>query len=54
MCLEAVNISMDDEHLDEAKKGRFGETGYVYNVRRLVNPEKIEDGDSGIAVLHKL
>lgn len=54
MCLEAVNICMDDEHLDESKKGRFRETGYVYNVRRLVNPEKIEEGDSGIAVLQKV
>lgn len=51
MCLEAVNIAMDEEHINEAKKGRFGETGYVYNVMRTVNPEKIDDREDGIAVL---
>lgn len=54
MCLEAVHICMDDEHLDEEKKGRFGDTGYVYNVRRVVNPEKIDNRESGIAVLKRL
>lgn len=54
MCLEEVHICMDDEHLDEEKNGRFGDTGYVYNVRRVVNPEKIDNRESGIAVLKRL
>lgn len=54
MCLEAVHIGMDDEHLDEGQKGRFGETGYLYNIRRTVNPEKIDDRQSEIAILKKL
>lgn len=51
MCLEAVNIAMEEENLDETKKGRFGETGYAYNVRRVVNPEKIDNRQSRVAVL---
>lgn len=54
MCMEAVHIGMDDEHLDEGQKGRFGETGYLYNIRRTVNPEKMDDRPSEIAILKKL
>lgn len=52
MCLEAVNIAMEEESLDETKKGRFGETGYAYNVRRVVNPESIDNRQSCVAVLN--
>lgn len=51
MCLEAVNIAMEEENLDEAQKGRFGEEGYAYNVRRVVNPENIDNRQSCVAVL---
>lgn len=54
MCLEAVNIAMEDENLDETKKGRFGETGYAYNVRRVVDPEKTDNRQSCVAVLKVL
>ncbi|MBN1776648.1 MAG: flavin reductase [Clostridiales bacterium] len=39
LCLEVKNICMDEDHLDEAARGRYGETGYLYNVHYPVGPE---------------
>ena len=39
MCFEIVNISIDEEHMDENKKGRYGETGLLYNIHHPMNPE---------------
>ncbi len=38
IALKATNICMDEEHMDEAKLGRFGKTGYMYNVHSPRNP----------------
>ena len=54
MCLEAVNIAMDEDRFDERKKGRYGETGYVYNVCGVVNPDNVDDQQDGIIVLNRL
>jgi len=39
MCLEVANICFDEEHMDESRQGRYGDTGYLYNVHYPVNPE---------------
>lgn len=39
MCLEVVNICIDENHLDENKHGRYGEKGYLYNIHYPINPE---------------
>lgn len=39
LCLKIVNICADTSHLDENTKGRYGETGYLYNIHYPVNPE---------------
>jgi flavin reductase (DIM6/NTAB) family NADH-FMN oxidoreductase RutF len=39
MCLEIVNVAVDEEHLDETDKGRYGETGFIFNVHHPINPE---------------
>jgi len=39
MCLEAKNICVEPACLDEAAQGRYGETGYLYNVHYPVDPE---------------
>lgn len=39
ICFEVTNICMDEAHLDEATQGRYGESGYLYNVHYPVNPE---------------
>ena len=54
MCLEAVNVCIDERYLDEAAQGRYGENGYLYNVHYPVNPEKFEGkSHDWIAVLKK-
>ncbi|BCJ94454.1 hypothetical protein acsn021_20230 [Anaerocolumna cellulosilytica] len=39
MCLEVVNICVDEVHLDEIIQGRYGEMGYLYNIHYPINPE---------------
>ncbi len=39
LCLKVKNVCMDEEHLDEARLGRYGETGYLYNVHHPLDPE---------------
>ena len=38
-CAKVVGIHMDDEHYDLEKLGRYGETGYMYNIHRPINPD---------------
>jgi len=55
MCFEVTNIGIDTAHLDEAGQGRYGETGYLYNVHYPVNPETFQGKSHDyIAVLQKL
>lgn len=39
MCLEVVNISVEEKYLDETAHGRYGEEGYLYNIHYPVDPE---------------
>lgn len=39
VCLEVVNVHIDEEHIDENRLGRTGETGILYNVHHPINPE---------------
>jgi flavin reductase (DIM6/NTAB) family NADH-FMN oxidoreductase RutF len=53
--LEVISVCMDEAHMDEAALGRYGETGYLYNIHYPVNPEKFEGKSHDfIAVLQKL
>lgn len=55
ICFEVVNICIDETHLDEQAQGRYGETGYLYNVHYPVNPENFRGkAHDYIAVLQKL
>lgn len=38
MCLEIVNICVEEKYLDEVVHGRYGEEGYLYNIHYPVNP----------------
>lgn len=54
MCLEIVDIHVDEKYLDEQVQGRYGETGYLYNVHHPVNPEKFEGkAHDWVAILKK-
>lgn len=39
VALRATHISMDTSYCDESKKGRYGKTGYMYNIHSPRNPE---------------
>jgi flavin reductase (DIM6/NTAB) family NADH-FMN oxidoreductase RutF len=55
MCFEILHVSVDEAHVDEAKLGRYGETGLLYNVHYPVNPEGFSGKSQDyIAVLQKL
>ncbi len=40
MCLEVVNVHIDERHLDENDLGRTGKTGILYNIHHPINPEQ--------------
>ena len=52
--IHAGQYRVDEDRLDERKKGRYGETGYVYNVCGVVNPDNVDDQQDGIIVLNRL
>ena len=55
ICLKVVNVCMDEAHLDEAGLGRYGETGFLYNVHYPVDPDTYRGtARDYIAVLQKL
>ena len=42
MCLEIVNVHIDERHLDENDLGRTGKTGILYNIHHPIDPEKFQ------------
>lgn len=53
MCVTVKNVCVEDSHLDEEEKGRYGETGYIYHISRTVNPLKGRVERNCIATLKK-
>lgn len=54
MCLEVVNIHADENALDENFQGRYGDTGYLYNIHYPINPENFNGkSHDWIATLNK-
>lgn len=39
VAVKAVNICMDSEHYDQSKLGRYGKTGYLYQIDSPTDPE---------------
>lgn len=39
VALRATHICMDSDYYDESKLGRYGKTGYMYNIHSPRNPE---------------
>lgn len=55
LCLQVKNVCMDEAYLDESVQGRYGETGYLYNVHHPVSPETYAGkAHDYVAVLQKL
>lgn len=42
IALKAVCISFDDAHLDQNRLGRYGQTGYLYQIDQPIHPESGE------------
>ena len=54
MCVIVKNVCMHTDYFDEKFKGRYGESGYIYNIHHPVNPETGEGENDSIAILKKL
>lgn len=39
VALKAVSICMDSDHYDQARLGRYGKTGYLYQIDQPTNPD---------------
>jgi flavin reductase (DIM6/NTAB) family NADH-FMN oxidoreductase RutF len=50
MCAKVKSVSMNIDHFDEKTIGRYGETGYIFNLHNPTNPETgvAESGPIGI------
>lgn len=53
MCVKVVNVVMDEDYYNEQKKGRYGDTGYLYNIHSPRNPENGKREDTCIGILEK-
>lgn len=39
ICLEIVNVMIDENYLNENIQGRYGKQGLIYNIHYPINPE---------------
>lgn len=53
LCVKVVNAWFDEEHYNLEKSGRYGETGYLYNIHSPMNPETLESVRSCIGIMNK-
>ena len=54
MCAKVKNVSMNSEYFGEKSIGRYGESGYIFNLHNPTNPENgIEEGSS-IGIIKKI
>ena len=51
MCVKVINVVMDEAHYDAQQLGRYGGTGYLYNVHAPVNPATGATGTTCVAML---
>jgi len=53
VALKAVHISMDSDHYDHNKLGRYGKTGYIYNANAPRNPDSGEAEQFSFGTIEK-
>lgn len=51
ICVKIENICMDEERYNEQKLGRYGETGYLYNIRSRRNPDTGEVKPQSVGII---
>ncbi len=54
MCVKIVNVCMDEDYYNAEVKGRYGETGYLYNIHSPRNPETGKVEETYIGIIQKL
>lgn len=53
MCVKVVNVVMEEAYYNEQKKGRYGDTGYLYNIHSPVNPENGKEENTYVGTIKK-
>lgn len=53
MCVKVVNVVMEEAYYNEQKKGRYGNTGYLYNINSPINPENGQEEATYVGTLKK-
>ena len=48
VALRAKHIAMDSDRYDDARLGRYGKTGYIYNIHSPRNPDTGEESATGL------
>ena len=51
VALKVVNVCMDSDHFDEQKLGRYGKTGFLFQVDRPAHPDTGETSEFGPGIL---
>ena len=54
MCVKVVSVAMDEQHLDEQTLGRYGETGYLYNIHFPTDPATGAQGPEALGMIQPL
>lgn len=54
MCGKIVGIHIDEEQFDPERNGRYGKTGYLYNIHSPANPETGKQEETEVGVIQKL
>lgn len=53
LCVKVVNVVMDEAYYDERRKGRYGDTGYLYNIHTPINPETGQEETEALGTIRK-
>ena len=53
VCLHVKHIAMDPEYSDETKLGRYGKSGYIYNIHQPYSPETGEKYGTWLGAIKK-
>ncbi len=53
-CAKTIGINMDDEHYNADKLGRYGETGYLYNIHSPIDPDTGKQLETQVGIIQCL
>jgi len=54
IALKAVHLCMDDRYYNANQRGRYGDTGFLYNINAPRNPETGAVETSGLGIINKV